>query len=282
MSNPLKLDQTVAPLRQSRTLRFVALYALLMGLYSLLAVAKEHTHFEHYADLPSEIHAALTLVLGWLLVFRTNSAYARWWEARTLWGSLVNSSRNLSLKLFELASLPPLSRDRLQQLIIAFPRSLRDHLRRLPQIPTIAGLVPESEKQAHMPIALATEVYAELGRLRQSATLEAIELRVIDIEARNMMDVCGACERILNTRIVRSYRTFARQCVALYLLTFPWGIVDAFRWWTVPLTIITSYFMLGLETVAEHIEEPFGFDEDDLDLDAICDGIEKSVLQISR
>jgi putative membrane protein len=40
--------------------------------------------------------------------------------------------------------------------------------------------------------------------------------------------------------------------------------------------------MLGLETVAEHIEEPFGFDEDDLDLDAICDGIEKSVLQISR
>ena len=281
MTPTQNLADTVTPLRQSRTLRRVGIYALLMGVYSLLAVAKEHTRYADYGDLPAQIHAALTLVLGWLLVFRTNAAYARWWEARTLWGSLVNSSRNLSFKLFDLARLPADSRHRLLQLIVAFPKSLRDHLRRLPPEPGVGALVPNCELQAHIPVALASEVYAELGRLRRGATLEAIELRLIDIEARNMLDICGGCERILNTRLVRSYRTFARQCVALYLLTFPWGIVEGFGWWTVPLTIITSYFMLGLETVAEHIEEPFGFDEDDLNLDAICEGIEKSVKQIA-
>jgi putative membrane protein len=104
-------------------------------------------------------------------------------------------------------------------------------------------------------------------------------LRVIDAELQELMDVCGACERIRNTRIVASYRAFARQCVLLFLATFPWGIAHDFRLWTIPLTIITAYFMLGLETVAEHIEEPFGLDEDDLDLDVLCETIERTVDQ---
>jgi putative membrane protein len=66
----------------------------------------------------------------------------------------------------------------------------------------------------------------------------------------------------------------------LLLLTFPWGISNDFCWWTVPLTMLTAYFMVGLETVAEHVEEPFGRDEDDLDLDGLCHTIENSVQQI--
>jgi len=76
---------------------------------------------------------------------------------------------------------------------------------------------------------------------------------------------------------VRSYRIFARQCVSLFLLSFPWGVAHDFRWWTVPLTMIISYFMIGMEIVAEHVEEPFGQDEDDLDLEGLCDTIERSV-----
>jgi putative membrane protein len=66
----------------------------------------------------------------------------------------------------------------------------------------------------------------------------------------------------------------------LVLLTLPWGVAHDFGWWTLPLTIMVSYFMIGLETVAEHVEEPFGYDDDDLDLDGICLAIETSVNEI--
>ncbi|OAI57027.1 hypothetical protein AYO47_08425 [Planctomyces sp. SCGC AG-212-M04] len=277
----MPIHDTLTPLTTSKTLGRVAIYSLLIGAYSLLAVWKENSSFKDIGDFPSQIHAALTLVLGWLLVFRTNAAYARWWEARTLWGALVNVSRNLALKLFELVSIPEESRKRFERLIVAFPRALRDHLRRQSPEPEIGALLTGGAPRDHMPVALMTEIYAEIARLRQRSQIDGDELRVIDVESRAYLDVCGGCERILNTRVVRSYRTFARQCVALYLLTFPWGIVEAFQWWTIPLTIITAYFMLGLETVAEHIEEPFGFDEDDLNLDAICEAIEKTVQQVA-
>ncbi|MCA9060223.1 MAG: hypothetical protein KDA85_17060, partial [Planctomycetaceae bacterium] len=94
------------------------------------------------------------------------------------------------------------------------------------------------------------------------------------------LDICGGCERIRNTRVVTSYRLFARQCVWLYLITLPWGIVDTFGWWTILLTAMLSYFMLGLEIVAEHVEEPFGLDEDDLDLDGLCRTIEVTTTEI--
>ena len=66
----------------------------------------------------------------------------------------------------------------------------------------------------------------------------------------------------------------------MFLLTLPWGIVEHFGWWTVPLTMLTAYFMLGMEIVAEHVEEPFGYDDDDLDLDGLCRTISQSVSEV--
>ena len=94
------------------------------------------------------------------------------------------------------------------------------------------------------------------------------------------MDICGACERIAKTPMVRSYRIFARQCIFLFLFTLPWGLVQDFMAWTLPLTIVVSYFMVGMEIVAEHVEEPFGFDEDDLDLEGMSATIANSVEEI--
>jgi putative membrane protein len=102
-------------------------------------------------------------------------------------------------------------------------------------------------------------------------------LIVLDHEANRYLDICGACEKIQNTRLIGSYRTFARQCVILNLGTFPWGMVHDYGWWAIPLTAVVSYFMIGMETVAENVELPFGYDEDDLDLDRLCIVIEKSV-----
>jgi putative membrane protein len=96
------------------------------------------------------------------------------------------------------------------------------------------------------------------------------------------MDVCGGCERIRKTPIAASYRTFIRQSITIYLATLPWGVVDLLGWWTVGVAALVGYFMIGVEVLAEDVEEPFGTDDDDLDLDGICATIERSIREIVR
>ncbi len=270
----------VKPFASSRTLKYVAMLALVMGGYSFLAMWKEYSIYRDIADMPSDIHAAFSLVLGALLVFRTNTAYARWWEARTLWGGLVNASRNFAIKVTTLARLDESDIADVRRNLIAFPIALRNHLRdgaaAIEQIDEDIGAV----KWDHLPSGIVQEIYVVLAQGMSHQKLDGDILRVLDSDLAKLMDICGGCERIHRTRIVRSYRIFARQCILLFLLPLPWGIAHDFGWWTVPITTMTAYFMLGLEIVAEHVEEPFGMDEDDLDLDTLCNKIRESVEEI--
>lgn len=281
--------------RSGRTLSYVLTLAALAGLYACLPLAKEMSIFRDTGKSAPELHAALSLIVGWLLVFRTNTAHARWWEARTLWGALINASRNLALKVSRLGSISNDDKRSVEKLIADFAVALKHHLRQEPAAQSmIQGLTsrpvdrignqplaePEPANPKHVPLAISAEIYRLMGKWKASGVIDGDELRVIDAEALRLMDICGACERIQKTRIVRSYRVFARQVVLLFLLTLPWGIVQSFGWWTVPLTAMTAYFMLGLEIVAEHVEEPFGYDDDDLDLEGMCRTIENSVKEI--
>lgn len=270
----------ITPLTRSRTLSKVALYATGMGMYSALAVWNDRVPESDLAVIPSEIHAALTLVLGWLLVFRTNTAYSRWWEARTLWGRLVNASRNLAEKLTCLVDLPSDHLRRFRRPLLAFPFALKDHLRSEDSITAIPGYESSTDRPDHVPNYLVSQLYQVLRDCRREKLIDGDDMRAIDNEMCELLDICGGCERIYKTRVVTSYRVFARQCVLLYLVTLPWGISNDLKFWTIPMTMIISYFMLGLETVAEHVEEPFGRDEDDLDLDGLCQTIDRTAGEI--
>jgi putative membrane protein len=268
------------PLASSRTAIHVAGLAILVGVYSCLPILKEYTPLRDVGDIPSQFHAALSLVLGWLLVFRTNSAYARWWEARTLWGALVNASRNLSVKL---RCLTPLNQDDakfLAQTLASFPEALKDHLRKPARANVSTRADVQSSEWDHQPARLVMSIYRWIERARSAENIDGDELRILDVELSKFLEICGACERISRTPIVRSYRTFARQCIFLFLVTLPWGIWRDFGWWTAVLSTITAYFMLGMEIVAEHVEDPFGLDEDDLDLEGLCQVIHRSVHEI--
>lgn len=270
----------LTPITRGRTLSMVALYACGVGAYSLLAIWNDMYPDRDLVNTPLDIQAALTLVLGWLLVFRTNTAYSRWWEARQLWGSLVNASRNLAQKTSVLTSLPVVIRGELQRAIVAFPFALRDHLREGGQLEDCPGFETATQTPRHVPGFLVAHAYRQLRLARAEQAIDGHDLRVLDQELKEYMNICGGCERIRRTRVVRSYRVFARQCVVLYMLTLPWAISNTFGWWTVPVATIIAYFMIGLETVAEHVEEPFGRDEDDLDLDGMCATIRDSVNEV--
>ena len=258
----------------------VAIYAIVVGLYAAIPAWYESRDRLLQPDVPADINAALTLVLGWLLVFRTNTSYARWWEARTLWGNLINTIRNLSLKLVDLINVPAADLRKIRQILIAFAWTLKDHLRDGASLEDTELFEDTSHSAQHVPTVLVSKLYRKLNEWKTSGLIDGQQLIVIDEELRRLLEIVGGCERIRNTRLARSYRTFARQCVFFYLVTLPWGIVHEFSWWTVPLTAMISYFMLGLEIAAEHTEEPFGQDEDDLDLDALCRVIDSSIHEI--
>jgi len=264
------------------TLGRVTAYSLLLSAYSVLAVIKEYSRFAGYGDFPASVHAVLGAIVSILLVFRTNSAYAKWWEARTLWGSLINASRNLALKVRHFVPAAAADRQQLAHLLSVFADTLKDHLRQINDLKRVPGFEHLESDPDHPPSVVASRIYALVETWRQQKLISDQITRVLDVEARVLMDVCGGCERILNTRLAFSYRVFVNCCVVLYLLTLPWGLVQDFHGWTIPMVFVVAFLLVGLEIVAHSVESPFGHDADDLDLDGLCATLARSVSDILR
>src|SRR5262249_8357386 len=132
----------------------------------------------------------------------------------------------------------------------------------------------------HVPLHLAFLVREQIEQWRTAGKIDGFEQIQLDVHARALMDICGACERIRKTPISYSYLAFVRQMIFLYLVTLPWGLVDSFEYWTIPAEVMAAYFLVGIELIAEEVGEPFGRGIDDLALDDICNGIETSITEV--
>jgi putative membrane protein len=157
-----------------------------------------------------------------------------------------------------------------------------DHLREDIKMDTIADFLDDETMPKHEPAYVVGKIYALLERWRETGQINDQTLWVLDREVRTFLDVCGACERIKSTLISQSWRLFTRQSIVAYLIVIPWGLYDEFGYWTIPLTVIISYFAIGGEGIAHYIEEPFGHHEDHLNLPEICAKIEMSVAEILK
>jgi putative membrane protein len=224
----------------------------------------------------------LGLILGTLLVFRTNTSYDRWWEGRKLWGQLVNDTRNLAIKVETCVRADVSDKQNLGRRLVDFAYALKAHLRgevRISDFPEVFSS-KDGPTPKHIPAYIVERIYEQLETWRQADQLGGFELLFLDQHAASLMNICGACERIQKSPISLSYRWFIRQSIAIYLLTIPWGVMHTFGWWTVPAVFMLGYFMAGVEAIAEQIEDPFGTDQDDLKLDDLCKTIDDSVTEI--
>lgn len=267
-------------LQTVQTLRRIWIVVCLLGLYSLLPVLKELSNFKDFADLPSNIFSILGLVLSLVLVFRTNRAYDRWWEARTLWGKLVNISRNTAIKFNRIGELNYEERRDLHQKIAGFAYGLKEHLKNGVTLKAIPGWQDASENPQHVPAWIIDQIYKQLNSWKRTSRCTDVEVLMIDTDLHEFLNVCGGCERIRNTLIARSYRSYAIKILILYLLILPWGLVQELNWLTVPVTMVVGYMMMGLEAIADDVEEPFGDDLDDLNLDLLCITIDRTTAEI--
>jgi putative membrane protein len=226
------------------------------------------------------VDAAIGVTLSLFLMFRINRAYERWWEGRTLWGTLVNVSRNLAIKSRTLADLDRSERDRLREHIVGFCYGLKDHLRSEASLAGIPGFADTNDDPQHVPSYFVERIYTQLAAWRSQETITGDVLRILDRELRVFMEVAGACERIKRTLMSQSFPTLVRQALVLYLAYLPWSLVQDLGWMTVPFTIVVAYFSIGAEGIAHYVERPFGQEDDHLDLELICAGIDESVTEI--
>ncbi len=233
------------------------------------------------------LHSILGFVISLLLVFRTNTAYERWWEGRKIWGELVNNSRNLMMKIN--AFLPDdkySDKNDFRILISNYAFALKEHLRggfKSEQLEEHSVLKNEELKQYnHIPNKIAQQLYVEAEKLRQEGILSDEKLIILNEEMKSFTNIAGMCERIKSTPIPYSYSTFIKRMIFLYIITLPLGLVDDFKWATVPMVLFVFYAFAGLELIAEEIEDPFGKEDNDLPTDFIAENIKKNLTEIIK
>jgi putative membrane protein len=250
---------------------------LALALAYALAVAAIVQLFELTAwKAASEVEAFLGIAFGMLVVFRNNAANDRWWEARKLWGQLVNELRNLALKARAHAAVAADEHRQFGRLLAGFAHALRLRLRGVAGIRAVPGFEQETTSFPHVPGYVASRIHQTLDRWNRQDKLHAT-IWLLDVHARALMDVCGACERIRYTPLASSYRALLRCGVGLFILTAPWTLTTDLGWWSLPVLVIAFGFLLGMELTAEAIEEPFGTAGDDLPLETFCATIETFV-----
>jgi ion channel-forming bestrophin family protein len=241
----------------------------------------------HESDFQSTIavHSLLGIVLGLFLVFRTNSSYDRWWEGRKLWGSFVNSTRNLSHKLR--AFLGSTDVVNLQWFAIMIPNlvySVKEHLRKGVKLSELAEPEPsfiDSLKEVkHVPNRISTLMYQRVNDLYKQNKITGDQLIILDKELKEFSDILGACERIKNTPIPYSYSMYIKQFIFIYLFTLPVAFITTMGYFTVPVVVLITFVLLSVELIAEEIEDPFGRDVNDLPTDELAEKITENVKEI--
>jgi ion channel-forming bestrophin family protein len=271
------------------TLRRLAPWMLVVSLYAAFVAWLELEYWKigensHLRNI-SQIHSLLGFAISFTLVFRTNTAYERWWEGRKLWGTLVNNSRNLAMKLAAILPENDPERKFFRKIIPLYAAALKNHLRsEETRIELFDGLPQQVQDQLdrdkHLPNQIAAFMYRHIQKLRKEDKLTEQQLLFLNPELMSFTEVCGACERIKNTPIPYSYGVFIKKFLMVYIATLPFGFVFSLGYIVVPVVAFVFFVLASLELIAEEIEEPFGADENDLPLARLAHNIRIHVEEI--
>jgi putative membrane protein len=282
--NPKDWFGLIFEFHKSDTLRKLIYVIIIYALFTAVVVYIE-LNFLHF-ETTTTIHSLVGFIIGLLLVFRTNTAYDRWWEGRKLLGSLVNTSRNLAIKIHSLIDKQDLqTRNFYSKMITNYCYSLKEHLRDnrdLNEIQSIDSFQKNNyEEINHFPNTIMKEIFIKNKELLDKKVISGEVFITIDNETKIFTEIIGACERIKKTPIPYSYNIFIKKFIFVYTLTLPFGLTSTmFYYWTVPICVFILYILASLELLAEEIENPFGKDPNDLPVDDICDHIKENVEEI--
>lgn len=224
-------------------------------------------------------------VLGLLLVLRVNAGMDRWWEARKIWGNIVNQSRNLALIICSYGGKSVSLRKDSVHWVAAWPHVMLASLRKERVPNSVKNLLGEAhaakiESVDHMPSFMGLVIAGKLSAMR-SQGLDDFAFQRAERERGLMIDSIGACERIRNTPIPFVLAIKIRRFLFFFLLLLPFALVDRVGWFTPLITLLVAYPLFALDEIGAELQNPFSpRNLSHLPLNAICSTIERNLLEI--
>jgi putative membrane protein len=279
----------------SGMLLYVGRPLLVLVLYDLAVVAAYKVLHWEWVALP---HIPLSLfgsAIGIIVAFRNQSSYARWWEARTLWGALVNNSRSWARQVTTV--MMPLNdaeagelREYQRRLVyheIAYVIALRQHLRGLEPWEELVPLLSEQEigelrDQRNVPLAIQQQMGRLLRQCQERGWIDREHWRALDNNLDDLVDAQGGAERIKNTPMPKQYDYFPQLFVQIYCLLLPLGLVTNMGWYTPLGSTLVGFIFLALDKIGRDLEDPFENTIYDVPLTAITTTIEINLRQLLR
>ena len=262
---------------------------------SIVALAV-HEHFLRITvNLSTTPFSLIGIALAVFLGFRNNASYDRWWEARKLWGQLLNDARSMTRQALTL-SRESITDDDVNEFIhvlSALPHALRHQLRKTDPREDLAARLPAPLLERVMasryrPTTLMLVLGEWVQRQSRAGALDPMAVLAFDRNLNSLSDVIGGCERIGSTPLPFAYSVMIHRTVYFFCATLPFGLVENIGIFTPVFSVFVAYTFMAHEAIASQLEDPFGTDENDLALnmmsvyieDAMRDLIGESALAI--
>lgn len=258
---------------------------IMMSIYATVVAVVEIEVFSlndmlHIKNI-SVLHTVLGFVLSLLLVFRTNTAYDRWWEGRKLWGKITNISRNAAVKLNAILPIDDTeNRAFFRKQLIFFPYLMSRHLN---QNSTKWALdkdywnTDEFDTHSNPTVALLNKMNFRLMELYRKGVIDNTQFRYLESDFSAYLDLGGSCERIKNTPIPFSYSAFIKRFIIIYVCAIPLSYTVSIGYFMIPLTVFVFFVLMTLEIIASQIEDPFNDGINDIPTYQISQGIQKNI-----
>jgi putative membrane protein len=282
--DPKNWIKLIFALKKSDTFRMLWKELIYIALLSTIITFLEITFFPQAQALNSliSVYSLLGFVISLLLVFRTNTAYDRWWEGRKIWGQLINDSRNLSVKLSSF-QLTPDERVFFVRMIPNFAFASKEHLRRGADLALLELTDEEMIKfasKSHIPVYVMQLITQKIELIKKEMRITNEDYLVLSKNINSLIDGIGACERIKATPIPFSYSMFIKKFIFIYVVSMPLAFVNIFGYWSAFISTFVFYALVSMEVLAEEIEDPFGVDDNDLPTDSIADKIKQNCQEV--
>jgi ion channel-forming bestrophin family protein len=276
-----------------KMLTYVGLPLLVLVLYDLAVVVVYKVLHWDWVALP---HIPLTLfgsAIGIIVAFRNQSSYARWWEARTLWGGIVNNSRSwarqvttvmMPLNAAEAEELKVVQR-RLVYQQIAYAYALREQLRGLEPWDLLKPLLSEQElhelrDEKNIPLAIQQQMGALLRHCQVRGWVDIAHWRALDANLDDLVDAQGGTERIKNTPMPKQYDYFPQLFVQMYCVMLPLALVMNMGWYTPLGSTLVGFIFLALDKIGRDLEYPFDNTVYDVPMNFLTTTIEINLRQL--
>jgi putative membrane protein len=222
-------------------------------------------------------------LLGFLIVFRMNSSAGRYWEGRSHWGMLINSSRSLA----RCGAVYGHPAHDLAQLIGGYVLSIKHTLRDSGDVDEIQEYVSKDlftlmGRFGNPPSAAAAAISLWIAERQRTGRIDGSQVRHMEDLLARMVDAQGGCEKIKKTPLPFVYAAMIKQLILVYLTVLPLVLCGRTGWWTPVIVAILSFGFFGIEEAGVEIEDPFGLEDNCLPLDAICVGIIRDTAQLAQ